>query len=962
MLERKRARHRTQVKDVRHTAWRKVGEDTGPYVCWTLRRDEPMPDDGDAAPVALDWQYMGIVDGCSPEHQVLRACGERMEAGDVQAGTRVKGPGSSVVVVEAVEVRTGRRLRLESAQGDALVLGADQRLDLYQSKHGQNKVDEIEVTLEEYLKWPRKRQRDYRLRRTAVDFPQGDAEDGKLPIDPWLMGALTAHGAGIEGEAGIVLPVQKNLAGRIGEALDREPERQPGRAGLAIVKLRPEERESLKAAGWKAPYIGRDEWGNPTLEAGTERPGLPTGYRTASRAARRAALAGALDAKHIAYGGRRSSGAWIQTGSGAARDDMKWIARTLGMSAHDERMGEQEGIGVVGDFTVLPSRTLDTGALEAISTKNDWHLYSEMEVERIDEVSEFAGITLAGDGRFLLEDTTITHNTTRIVIPGILATDDACMVVNDPKPELWPIVSGWRSDRGQAYRLDWGKEDEPEKGVFHPKFNFIAEALVPPKGGKRDNFVDALAKVLIPAKEGGGDNTYFVNQGRAALIGFTQYLLHAINDRKTDAERYDELPERWHGKQASFPMLVDWLVETELKASETEEGEEEAEDPMRDYLKGVVKKAKRNRFPQPCIVNLQPLVNMADKERSGVMGSMQEALMSFRNTSVVERTEDTDFLPQDLGGRIKEDVLQGRLGYEPGTYPQSKEDWDEVIPRITDEDWEPVDVFVCVNQAEAQAFEVLTALFLDVVVRFLISYGPGERTANGALMGPYPTCFMMDELVKMARCDAVVDGPDLGRSKKRFFVLIAQAMAQIERRYSKQQRDTIMTSCAATVALPQNDPATIEEIAKKSGDTTVKRESVSFQRNAKPWSGNVSTNLEKVRLLHTGNIGRMPKGEHVLIVQDWNARPVQCKSCMYFLEPEMLKKAWNPREKNPAKNGPPEAKPLPPGVHKRRLDEWNRKREQEQAAEEEAKRNEAFEAWRYAVDLERMVDTPAAGP
>src|SRR3546814_14434026 len=97
---------------------------------------------------------------------------------------------------------------------------------------------------------------------------------------------------------------------------------------------------------------------------------------------------------------------------------------------------------------------------------------------------------------------------------------------------------------------------------------------------------------------------------------------------------------------------------------------------------------------------------MADKERSGVLGTMDQALLPFKNKAVKERTSACDFTSMDLRGM--RDVDTG--------------------------EWLPVTLYICVNQAEAQAFANITALLYEVLSRDFLSYGPGEKDKRGRTM------------------------------------------------------------------------------------------------------------------------------------------------------------------------------------------------------------------------------------
>src|SRR3546814_7441454 len=115
------------------------------------------------------------------------------------------------------------------------------------------------------------------------------------------------------------------------------------------------------------------------------------------------------------------------------------------------------------------------------------------------------------------------------------------------------------------------------------------------------------------------------------------------------------------------------------------------------------------------------LIDMADKERSGVLGTMDQALLPVKNKAVKERTSACDFTSMDLRGM--RDVDTG--------------------------EWLPVTLYICVNQAEAQAFANITALLYEVLSRDFLSYGPGEKDKRGRTMGPKTICFIMDEFAKL---------------------------------------------------------------------------------------------------------------------------------------------------------------------------------------------------------------------
>ena len=540
-----------------------------------------------------------------------------------------------------------------------------------------------------------------------------------------------------------------------------------------------------------------------------------------------------------------------------------------------------------------------------------------------------------------------TGKTVGFVVPSIAITDESSFLINDPKPELWQLTAGHRAALGPTYRLDWSAADDPKREIFNPSFNFLDPRIIP--DDDRDTFVDALSNILLPDKEGGSDPTW-QKRGRNALIGFTHFLLSKINDRR-DADRYEDIPEQWHGKPASFAMLVAWLTETAQRASEeAEELDDPNADPMRQYMQRVIKEARDHGYHPRAITELQPLVLMADKERSGVMNTMETGLAPFKSNAVIERTERADFIPSDLRGMLTTEALE-RMGCEH--YPDTRADWDAIEQQIRPEDWRPCTVYLCINQANAAAFAAITTLFFEVCSLQLLAYGPGERNTKGAILGPYPVSFMLDEFAKLAKAEAVITGPDLGRSKQTYYQLVAQDGDQIEKTYGRQNRAIILSTTAIKIILPQMSNSTMKEISDMVGRTTVKQASISRTTGLKATitGGNRSENTQGTPLLQNGDLSMMELGTHILLVQNFLPRPMQCRSPRYWEEPSIASRVYNPR----TGSGPPPPTPLPHEMHKARISVLH---DQVRGARLENQRQER----RYYVDLDRFERAPELGP
>ncbi len=491
-----------------------------------------------------------------------------------------------------------------------------------------------------------------------------------------------------------------------------------------------------------------------------------------------------------------------------------------------------------------------------------------------------------------------TGKTAALVVPSIVESPNVSMIVNDPKPELAEMTSGYRAEIGNVFIIDWSATDKPHQGLFYPRFNFLSSDLVPPPNtAERDTYLDAVAKVLIP-DTGKGDK-YFVDKGRDCLTGFMHYLVSHVNDAGSE----EGVPTEWKGMEASFPMLVDWIADAQFQAGKkAEEANAQAAankqlpnaDGMKMFLSGLADQIKANNYSERAFTSLAPLIDMADKERSGVLGTMDQALLPFKNRAVKERTSACDFTPADLRG------MQD---------PETGE-------------WLPVTLYICVNQAEAQAFANITALLYEVLSREFLSYGPNEIDKRGRKMGPMTICFMMDEFAKLPKSETVLTGPDLGRSKKVSYWLIFQARSQIIKTYSKEDGTTIDSTCGVTVLLSQNDAETASHYVKTVGKTTIRKEShsrqVGFSKASNPFSKNQSIASEGVDFLRMEDITAMKPGTHLILPQNFLNRPMKVDSPFFFEDDNMLAKVLNAR----TGKGPPPAKPLPEHIRLKRREEW----------------------------------------
>lgn len=450
--------------------------------------------------------------------------------------------------------------------------------------------------------------------------------------------------------------------------------------------------------------------------------------------------------------------------------------------------------------------------------------------------------------------------------------------------------------------------------TFYPRFNFLSPRLVPPIGAARDTYLDSIAKTLIDDKKGG--DTYFVNKGRAALTGFMHLLVAKVGDGKN----YAGVPSNWHDHEPSLPMLADWFTIAQFNATGQGEGTEDGEgvqdpnqqdsntDKMGEWIRKISSEIKvdpsypsnhpNNRGKsERGFMELAALVNMADKERSGIVGTMDEALIPFKNAAVKERTSACDFTADDMRGILDPSITkrtklaQTNKDYLLPDSPQYKALENDKI------NWKPVTLYVCINQSDAPAFAQITSLLYQVLSRDLLSYAPREyNTKTGATLGHAPVCFALDEFAKLPKISAVLEGPDLGRSKQTMYLICTQALGQIEKIYSKEDMEIIITTTAVKYLLAQNSPEAIDKFQKIVGQTTIRDRNKSgmegLSKQANPLAANVSEQTSGVNFLRSEDISALPTGKAIVIVQGYSNRPMLLDSALYYEDPILVGRVY----------------------------------------------------------------------
>ena len=516
-----------------------------------------------------------------------------------------------------------------------------------------------------------------------------------------------------------------------------------------------------------------------------------------------------------------------------------------------------------------------------------------------------------------------TGKTQAIALPTIFECTNVSMIINDPKPEIDEKSSGFRSERvGPVFIMNWAGQDEPEKGIYYPSWNPLSPGHIPFSLEQRELYVDYICDVLVPDATGSSADPHWTQSGRAGLAGFIQFIVSKIERAKADDYFYARLqsgtfdaqdaailsdyyfsmindpnafaaqalikngelnatnyvhvgtwaniPQMWLGKEASFSMMLDWITEAQIAvANDLAERQRQGDqsvmmaDPMKDWLEGAVNECRAFAYSNRAVAELTKLANTPSTERGSIISTILTGLAIFRNAAVRNRTSHSDFHFSDMRGMI--DPRDGKM--------------------------KPVTVYLSINMVDAKALNPITAMFIETMSNFLLANPPDHVGRSGEKMGPFPVLFLLDEMPKMQKLQAVIQGPDVGRSQQISYLFIGQDIHQIQEKYGADAAATIMSTTAAKIVFRQNDIDTANRFAammptkitmeKKKVKGPDGKETETKEKKEEPVFS--AFDLMKLKITVDGK-----PAEAVILYEGWYQRPIKAEMRMAFSDPKMV--------------------------------------------------------------------------
>lgn len=345
--------------------------------------------------------------------KVLMYDGSTKPVEAIAVGDMLLGVDSTPRIVTNLCRGKGLMYRVIPIKGEPFVVNEDHVLTLSRyGAAGDGKM--INISVKDYIatskdfKWQHKL-----VRSTGIEFP---TRQNHLPVDPYFLGVLIG-----DGHLGSSITITKQ-----DPEIRQECVSQAKTWGLhcktRIKGLKNETHRLVNGRGKKNRLILAIVALGLRWKLSTDK-FIPDSYLTSSRSNRLELLAGLLDTDgHYSMGGYD-----FLSGSKKVSESVCFLSRSLGLAAYMKECqkscqggftGTYWRVSINGDCSIIPCRIPRKKAEPRRQIKRVSRVGFSLEEIGVED---FYGFTLTGDGRYHLDDFTITHNSGKSHLTKLLA-------------------------------------------------------------------------------------------------------------------------------------------------------------------------------------------------------------------------------------------------------------------------------------------------------------------------------------------------------------------------------------------------------------------------------------------------------------------------------------------------------------------------------------------------------------
>ena len=385
--------------------------------------------------------------GCHEKGQgILLADGTIRLVEDIKPGDQLMGMDGSIRNVKRLIRGEGRLYRIIPVKGKSFVVNEDHILTLvrtnttnkskwpFQRRDLERRGETTDVSVREYLRWNKMNKHLYKLFRSpVVSFKKGSLKHSKLGLSPYFVGLLLGDGSlGTYGNVSIT--TMNYEAAKEAEKFAKQHN----------ARLRVRTKDGNKASTYHihandiSGRAGSKHLSKLKIEGllyqKCDEKHVPFKYKTARYSDRMELLAGLIESDgELDY---KDNAVFISKSYNLACD-VAFISRSLGFAAYlrsvkkratntDSSKKEYYQVSISGGLSSLPFRFKETP--ERNQKKNPLRTGFSIEYEGY---GNYYGFVLDGDGRYLLDDFTVTHNsgkTATFQIPALAKPGSAIVI------------------------------------------------------------------------------------------------------------------------------------------------------------------------------------------------------------------------------------------------------------------------------------------------------------------------------------------------------------------------------------------------------------------------------------------------------------------------------------------------------------------------------------------------------
>ena len=413
--------------------------------------------------------------------------------------------------------------------------------------------------------------------------------------------------------------------------------------------------------------------------------------------------------------------------------------------------------------------------------------------------------------------------TSSVAIPSILRSDNVSILAIDNAGSLARHTSGHRAEIGKVFYFNWDLADEPDKGIFYPKWNPLSIEKLPPKGKKREEYLKKIASYLVLSDEEHEDGNYWywlcrnvmgtmlefltakISQAMAndyfldkiieknslkkeekdLLLSY--YLLmppqcvdNAIKKLKNSSNftpddyipvgSWDGIPDSWKGKDLCLGMLTDWLLQNYMMSKDQND-----HGDWRKWLETLMVEAGVFNYGSEIISGLEQFLYLSRQQRQIVFVCMIKPLKSFINQIIREKTSMNDFEVSEFRG----------------------------IKNSKTNKVEPVTVYVVANTRSAK---IVSRMFMELVLE--------RGIVEGKAKGAFPLLVVLDDVGQMLKVRTLTEAITKGALMRTSFLLLCNSLNNVENTYTKETLEEIVSNSNYKIVLAEDNKKMSRQLKK----------------------------------------------------------------------------------------------------------------------------------------------------